>query len=127
MLAMFIVVMSAACCFFFFFFSSRRRHTRLQGDWSSDVCSSDLPFKQTAQALLPLLALAISESIAIYLGGPGALSLTMPAMLLCAMRYRLFVVALLNLVSCPIKLATFSHVLFSSSGTELATTFSFGL
>src|SRR5256885_13758468 len=23
-----------------FFFSSRRRHTRLQGDWSSDVCSS---------------------------------------------------------------------------------------
>src|SRR6266446_504369 len=27
------------CCFFF---SSRRRHTRLQGDWSSDVCSSDL-------------------------------------------------------------------------------------
>src|SRR5205807_7353042 len=25
-----------------FFFSSRRRHTRLQGDWSSDVYSSDL-------------------------------------------------------------------------------------
>src|SRR2546426_664929 len=31
-----------SCYFFFFFFSSRRRHTRLQGDWSSDVCSSDL-------------------------------------------------------------------------------------
>src|SRR5256885_15567593 len=29
----------------FFFFSSRRRHTRLQGDWSSDVCSSDLFFE----------------------------------------------------------------------------------
>src|SRR2546426_245134 len=29
-------------CHIFFFFSSRRRHTRLQGDWSSDVCSSDL-------------------------------------------------------------------------------------
>src|SRR5437762_9588594 len=28
--------------FFFFFFSSRRRHTRYIGDWSSDVCSSDL-------------------------------------------------------------------------------------
>src|ERR1039457_2792577 len=27
---------------FFFFFSSRRRHTRLQCDWRSDVCSSDL-------------------------------------------------------------------------------------
>src|SRR5439155_9626881 len=33
------------CCRFssFFFFSSRRRHTRWPRDWSSDVCSSDLP------------------------------------------------------------------------------------
>src|SRR5256885_10637198 len=29
----------------YFFFSSRRRHTRLQGDWSSDVCSSDLHYE----------------------------------------------------------------------------------
>src|SRR5215813_1964994 len=29
--------------FFFFFFSSRRRHTRCGRDWSSAVCSSDLP------------------------------------------------------------------------------------
>src|ERR1039457_2830071 len=29
----------------FFFFSGRRRHTRLQGDWSSDVCSSDLFYR----------------------------------------------------------------------------------
>src|SRR5437762_2824299 len=28
--------------FYLFFFSSRRRHTRYIGDWSSDVCSSDL-------------------------------------------------------------------------------------
>src|SRR5215204_34774 len=28
--------------FCLFFFSSRRRHTRSLGDWSSDVCSSDL-------------------------------------------------------------------------------------
>src|SRR5690606_39970487 len=27
-----------------FFFSSRRRHTIFSRDWSSDVCSSDLPF-----------------------------------------------------------------------------------
>src|SRR5690606_39877572 len=31
---------------FFFFFSSRRRHTRFSRDWSSDVCSSDLPVVQ---------------------------------------------------------------------------------
>src|SRR2546426_1895129 len=37
------ISVSTVCVFvFFFFFSSRRRHTRLQGDWSSDVCSSDL-------------------------------------------------------------------------------------
>src|SRR5207248_7151565 len=29
-------------CVVFFFFSSRRRHTSSYGDWSSDVCSSDL-------------------------------------------------------------------------------------
>src|SRR5256885_6891366 len=34
------------CKVCFFFFSSRRRHTRLQGDWSSDVCSSDLDGKR---------------------------------------------------------------------------------
>src|SRR5690606_39995746 len=28
----------------FLFFSSRRRHTRFSRDWSSDVCSSDLPW-----------------------------------------------------------------------------------
>src|SRR6266850_2053686 len=37
--------------FFFFFFSSRRRHTRLQGDWSSDVCSSDLKVIEKRKAL----------------------------------------------------------------------------
>src|SRR6266508_4360625 len=30
-----------------FFFSSRRRHTSWPRDWSSDVCSSDLPFSRT--------------------------------------------------------------------------------
>src|SRR5207248_8379395 len=38
-----VVVLCYFCFFFFFFFfSSRRRHTRSYGDWSSDVCSSDL-------------------------------------------------------------------------------------
>src|SRR5256885_7918083 len=36
------VILQVSLFFLFFFFSSRRRHTRLQGDWSSDVCSSDL-------------------------------------------------------------------------------------
>src|SRR5437762_14144690 len=37
----------------FFFFSSRRRHTRYIGDWSSDVCSSDLAVMISAQAIPP--------------------------------------------------------------------------
>src|SRR6266446_2540372 len=36
------MIVRVVSMFVFFFFSSRRRHTRLQGDWSSDVCSSDL-------------------------------------------------------------------------------------
>src|SRR5690348_4479300 len=32
-----------------FFFSSRGRHTRWTGDWSSDVCSSDLPARVASQ------------------------------------------------------------------------------
>src|SRR5207248_7796844 len=34
-----------------FFFSSRRRHTRSYGDWSSDVCSSDLIQRRTEQVI----------------------------------------------------------------------------
>src|SRR5947199_452637 len=33
----------------FFFFSSRRRHTRCLSDWSSDVCSSDLPTSEVPE------------------------------------------------------------------------------
>src|SRR5690606_39912991 len=41
---------------FFFFFSSRRRHTRFSRDWSSDVCSSDLPITtQNGSTLLVLV------------------------------------------------------------------------
>src|SRR5437764_11834341 len=36
--------------FLLFFFSSRRRHTRYIGDWSSDVCSSDLRYRRRSRA-----------------------------------------------------------------------------
>src|SRR5690348_18475582 len=48
-----------------FFFSSRRRHTRWTGDWSSDVCSSDLfalkigPLPVPISFYTPLLVLAV--------------------------------------------------------------------
>src|SRR6266446_8012889 len=48
---------------YFFFFSSRRRHTRLQGDWSSDVCSSDLRAPPRAPDARPCAARAFDPRI----------------------------------------------------------------
>src|SRR5437763_10727923 len=42
----FFFVVCLSMIILFFFFSSRRRHTRYIGDWSSDVCSSDLSLEQ---------------------------------------------------------------------------------
>src|SRR5258707_7938611 len=39
-------------CFLVFFFSSRRRHTRYWRDWSSDVCSSDLFYREDERFLM---------------------------------------------------------------------------
>src|SRR5256885_5740341 len=49
-----------------FFFSSRRRHTRLQGDWSSDVCSSDLQRSKPAA-----LGIAVLREFLAGGGQPG--------------------------------------------------------
>src|SRR5438034_3475161 len=48
---MFFLFHSLLLFFFFFFFSSRRRHTRSLCDWSSDVCSSDLPLQSDFEAV----------------------------------------------------------------------------
>src|SRR5689334_23494255 len=49
---------------FFFFFSSRRRHTRWNCDWSSDVCSSDLPFADAVRNRvgIPTIAVGVISS-----------------------------------------------------------------
>src|SRR6266850_7350226 len=61
---------------FFFFFSSRRRHTRLQGDWSSDVCSSDLDLFVTAEVaaafvLVVMTVLLLRSLLAVQQIQPG--------------------------------------------------------
>src|SRR5256885_8287253 len=45
----------------FFFFSSRRRHTRLQGDWSSDVCSSDLLYRDRFRFAVEPASVALGQ------------------------------------------------------------------
>src|SRR5207248_4336376 len=44
-------LIDSLCDLVFFFFSSRRRHTRSYGDWSSDVCSSDLDISRKRKLL----------------------------------------------------------------------------
>src|SRR5205807_4058050 len=61
--------------------SSRRRHTRLQGDWSSDVCSSDL------MILYQLLRMSFAGQVD---GLDVSVLWFLPAMLFpCAAAYRL--------------------------------------
>src|SRR2546426_7759468 len=56
------------------FFSSRRRHTRLQGDWSSDVCSSDLLPVTAATSIVPV-AQRIGTAAALPWPAQGAAAL----------------------------------------------------
>src|SRR5437867_5766928 len=63
---------------FVFFFSSRRRHTRSYGDWSSDVCSSDLADTITSRerALRPAARVVlVTFAAAFVVGAAGNMSL----------------------------------------------------
>src|SRR5256885_16504994 len=51
-------------------FSSRRRHTRLQGDWSSDVCSSDS--LNGVRAETPKHQFAVAVDPYLKAGAPGS-------------------------------------------------------
>src|SRR2546426_1281596 len=62
-----------------FFFSSRRRHTRLQGDWSSDVCSSDLDSERwLAACSVPVSACAPTDGGAVATHADLAIRLKAP-------------------------------------------------
>src|SRR5256885_8949303 len=50
-----------------FFFSSRRRHTRLQGDWSSDVCSSDLLQRHLDVGAAPIDPVRLQQTVRVQL------------------------------------------------------------
>src|SRR5256885_629637 len=56
-----------------FLFSSRSRHTRLQGDWSSDVCSSDLPDRVRLAARAPHAIGARAAGTGLERAGSGRL------------------------------------------------------
>src|SRR5256885_17034664 len=66
-----LVVELLSTYFFFFFFSSRRRHTRLQGDWSSDVCSSDV-FVRRRKERYRVARDVLGEHLAVAVGDGAA-------------------------------------------------------
>src|SRR6266513_2765275 len=53
----------------FFFFSSRRRHTRSKRDWSSDVCSSDLPWGDVWEDFLDPIGVSLDGFLDGLTGG----------------------------------------------------------
>src|SRR5207248_3852525 len=66
----------------FFFFSSRRRHTRSYGDWSSDVCSSDLQAETIAVVPSTLWSLTVDPN------RPGSLVQSVDGLALAARAVR---------------------------------------
>src|SRR5437879_10960058 len=56
---------------FVFFFSSRRRHTRYIGDWSSDVCSSDLYGAAASMSSIRLAGSSWENSCAAFSSSPA--------------------------------------------------------
>ncbi|MET1115398.1 MAG: diguanylate cyclase [Comamonas sp.] len=79
--------------------------------------------------LLPLLAVLVSECAAVALGGPGAMTFTVPALLWCALSYRLFNTALLSLLVCSWKIVTISMdvIEFTPDNLEMALSLRLGL
>src|SRR5437867_3278830 len=67
-----------------FFFSSRRRHTRSYGDWSSDVCSSDLGASIARVSELHRIALGVERIGLIPLRWPIACALVLLALSVAA-------------------------------------------
>src|ERR1039457_7488293 len=65
-----------------FVFSSRRRHTRLQRDWSSDVCSSDL-YSGDAVPPLPRVVVVFKGNDCVLRSEEHASELQSPCNLVC--------------------------------------------
>src|SRR2546430_7395599 len=81
------VVMGTEDCehVYSFFFSSRRRHTRFDCDWSSDVCSSDLPARSVNARDLHADAIAKSQRRSAALAAQrGVLVAQLPPLALAA-------------------------------------------
>lgn len=79
-----------------------------------------LQFSWQWRAGLPLLALLFSLVLGVYIGGPGAIAFPIPALLWCAVRYHLFTVTLLALLTGVTEIVSISSnlMLYQPLGTS---------
>ena len=109
------------------------------GSWFSEQFSTNLlllpvvlavpRFKQLLRiqinwqwrASMPLLALLCSLAFSVYIGGPGAIAFPIPALLWCAVRYHLFTVTLLTLLTGVTLIISISvnMILYEIPGTHV--------
>ena len=59
--------------------------------------------------LLPLAALALAVALGMVIGGPGAIAFPVPALLWCALAYRLFTTAVVTALLCMWTLIAIAH------------------
>ncbi|MGL6018154.1 MAG: diguanylate cyclase [Gibbsiella quercinecans] len=59
----------------------------------------NMRFNWQLRSSVPLLVLLLSLLFSVYIGGPGAIAFPIPALLWCAVRYQLFTVTLLSLLT----------------------------
>lgn len=67
-----------------------------------------LPWRTSLPKLLPMLSVLVAEAAALLIGGPGALTFAVPALLWCAQAYSLFTTTVLSLLVCTWKVAAMS-------------------
>lgn len=67
-----------------------------------------MPINWPLRAGMPLLALLFSLIFSVYIGGPGAIAFPIPALLWCAVRYQLFTVTLLTLLTGMTEISSIS-------------------
>lgn len=77
--------------------------------------------------LLPLLSVLVAEYAALLIGGPGAITFSVPGLLWCALVYRPFTIALLSLLVCNWKMVSMSLGVFEFVPANLDTVVSLRL
>lgn len=86
--------------------------------WSG-VPSGLAALRRRPVALLPLATLVASAVLAITLGGPGTIAFPVPALLWCALSYRMFTTSLATLALCAWILVAIAVGVVDPTGTAL--------